>query len=160
MTSNLFTISGTPTEAGTFNYTVTTEGPCENISLQGSITVNPAAVANIATEHQELEICYDGNAYNITAGASVENESSFLWSVPAGEGTINNPTSLTEATFTPSAEVSSPVTITLTAVGMDGCSDATATKQIVVNQKPLAPGVEPVVYCLNDDKRNCIDRYV
>lgn len=53
--SGIFTISGTPTETGTFNYTVTTVG-CEfNIPLEGTITVNPQPVVTSIT--QPLEFC-------------------------------------------------------------------------------------------------------
>ena len=38
--AGVFTISGIPTESGTFNYTVTTTGPCINPSLSGTITIN------------------------------------------------------------------------------------------------------------------------
>ena len=36
--TKIFTISGTPTATGTFNYSVTTTGPCANPSLGGTIT--------------------------------------------------------------------------------------------------------------------------
>ncbi|UJH93044.1 LamG domain-containing protein [Antarcticibacterium sp. 1MA-6-2] len=39
-----FTIAGIPTVAGTFNYTITTTGPCQNASVTGSITVDPLLV--------------------------------------------------------------------------------------------------------------------
>jgi hypothetical protein len=39
LSGSIFTISGTPTASGNFNYTVTTTGPCENISLSGTIIV-------------------------------------------------------------------------------------------------------------------------
>jgi len=45
----VFTISGTPSVAGTFNYMVTTSGPCTNVSLNGSITIDPLAVGGILT---------------------------------------------------------------------------------------------------------------
>ncbi len=38
--SNTFTISGTPTQTGTFNYTVTTVGCSPDLSLNGTIIVN------------------------------------------------------------------------------------------------------------------------
>jgi hypothetical protein len=47
--AGVFTISGTPTVTGTFNYTVTTAGPCINNSLSGSIVVSPAAVGGALT---------------------------------------------------------------------------------------------------------------
>ncbi|WP_163709900.1 HYR domain-containing protein, partial [Mangrovibacterium lignilyticum] len=37
---SVFIISGTPTESGTFNYSLTTTGPCLNTSLSGSIQVD------------------------------------------------------------------------------------------------------------------------
>ena len=40
--NGVFTISGTPTVAGTFNYTITTSGPCVNPSVSGTITVSAA----------------------------------------------------------------------------------------------------------------------
>jgi hypothetical protein len=39
--ANTFTISGTPTESGTFNYTVTTTGGCPPATTSGTITVTP-----------------------------------------------------------------------------------------------------------------------
>src|SRR5439155_487651 len=41
--AGVFTISGTPTAAGTFNYTVTTTGTCTQTTANGTITVNPNA---------------------------------------------------------------------------------------------------------------------
>ena len=38
----VFTISGTPTVAGTFPYTITTTGGCNTVSLMGTIIINPA----------------------------------------------------------------------------------------------------------------------
>jgi hypothetical protein len=38
---DVFTISGTPTETGTFNYTITLTGGCGNVTTSGTIIVNP-----------------------------------------------------------------------------------------------------------------------
>ena len=55
--AGIFTISGSPASAGTFNYTVTTNGVCNNVSLSGSITAgaeptitlsSPASTSNQA----------------------------------------------------------------------------------------------------------------
>jgi len=40
--NNVITISGTPTAAGTFNYTIPLTGGCGTVSATGIITVNPA----------------------------------------------------------------------------------------------------------------------
>lgn len=52
--ANTFTISGTPTQTGTFNYTVTTEGCSVNASQIGTITIvavpaTPTIVSNLPT---------------------------------------------------------------------------------------------------------------
>ena len=47
---SIITISGTPTEAGTFNYIITLTGGCLNVTAGGIITVNPnKAIALICT---------------------------------------------------------------------------------------------------------------
>ena len=47
--AGVFTISGTPTVAGTFNYTVTTTGTCVQTTALGSITVNPDATISLTS---------------------------------------------------------------------------------------------------------------
>ena len=47
--SGTFTISGTPTVAGTFPYTITTSGPCVNPALSGTITVNPNSTISLSS---------------------------------------------------------------------------------------------------------------
>ena len=47
--NGIFTISGTPSVAGTFNYTVSTSGPCANVSLTGSITIDPIPIGGKLT---------------------------------------------------------------------------------------------------------------
>ena len=45
--SDVVTISGTPTEAGTFNYTVTLTGGCGTVTATGTITVSPLPIPTI-----------------------------------------------------------------------------------------------------------------
>ncbi|MFD2041472.1 hypothetical protein ACFSJW_19050, partial [Flavobacterium artemisiae] len=72
----VFTISGTPTASGTFNYTVTTTGGCSSASLSGSITVNPdAAIAlSSAVETASQTLCIStpltGIVYTPLSGAT------------------------------------------------------------------------------------------
>jgi len=55
---NVITISGTPSAAGTFNYSIPLTGGCGTASATGTITVNPAPVCPSAT------ITYNGYTYN------------------------------------------------------------------------------------------------
>ena len=55
--SGFFIISGTPTTAGTFNYTVITSGTCTSTSLGGTITVNPAASILLTTGNATQTPC-------------------------------------------------------------------------------------------------------
>lgn len=58
--SNTITISGTPTQAGTFNYSVDLTGGCGTVSSTGTITVHPLNTIALSsaegTNNQELEI--------------------------------------------------------------------------------------------------------
>ena len=61
----IFTISGTPTQSGTFNYTVTATGPCVNTSLSGTIIVFPL-VSGTITGAPNNQICKgQGTSLNI-----------------------------------------------------------------------------------------------
>ena len=47
--AGVFTITGTPTVSGVFPYTVTTLGPCVNVMLSGTITVNANSTINLSS---------------------------------------------------------------------------------------------------------------
>ena len=47
--AGVFTITGTPTVSGVFPYTVTTLGPCINVMLSGTITVNANSTINLSS---------------------------------------------------------------------------------------------------------------
>ena len=63
--AGVFTISGTPTETGTFDYTVTTTGsdPCDEDEVMGSIVVNslPAIICP-----SDFIVCIDGGLVDLT----------------------------------------------------------------------------------------------
>ncbi|MBE0641590.1 MAG: PKD domain-containing protein, partial [Bacteroidales bacterium] len=58
--SNVVTISGTPSTAGTFNYTVTLTGGCGNVSASGTITVNVCS-KTLSLTSLFLEGLYNGS---------------------------------------------------------------------------------------------------
>jgi hypothetical protein len=65
---NDYIISGTPSAAGTFNYTVTTTGPCHNNSLSGTIQVDylpdggfiSPAISTVCTETNSGNLILEG----------------------------------------------------------------------------------------------------
>jgi len=75
LVSGIFTISGTPTVSGTFNYTVTTAGGCfPNIVLGGTIIIRPlstlALSSAVSTTTQTLCLGNALNTISYTVGGS------------------------------------------------------------------------------------------
>ena len=144
--SNSYTISGTPTVPGTFNYTITLTGGCStNATKTGSITVNdlPTSVAGTA-----ITTCSTSGAVNITAGSSATNQSSVTWT-SNGTGTFTNANSLTLCTYTPSAAdiALGSRTLTLTANGNAPCGNATSTKTLTIISTMTAVAGTAITTC-------------
>jgi gliding motility-associated-like protein len=84
----VFTISGTPTVSGTFNFTLGTTGPCINISQSGTLTVTTDATLTLnsapGTDNQTL--CINTPISNIaySIGGSGTGASITAGSLPAG----------------------------------------------------------------------------
>lgn len=67
----VFTISGTPTASGTFNYTVTTTSSCTNSSKSGTITVDPDAGSyTLVREGGRCGVRLDGTAVTCPDGST------------------------------------------------------------------------------------------
>src|SRR5665647_420558 len=122
-----FTLSGTPTVSGTFNYTVTTTGPgtCVNAVASGTITVSsiPAATTTgIITQ----PTCSNATGSVVLTG------------LPVGNWTIN-PGAIagTGATTTISALVASG-TYNFTVTNDAGCTSV-ASANVVINSQPPTP---------------------
>ena len=72
--SGTFTISGTPTQIGTFNYTITPVG-CGNSVATGTITVGPDATITLISPSEDTSVCNDGTPmtpieFQLNSGAS------------------------------------------------------------------------------------------
>ena len=145
--AGVFTISGTPTVSGTFNYTVTTTGPCINPSLSGTITVNPSPVINAVS---------NATYCNNTAGAAIAFSSpttggtvTYSWTSTAnagfGTGGTGNISAYT-ATNNTNAALTATVTVTPT---LNGCTGTATTFTITVNPSPTVNAVSNITYCNN-----------
>ncbi len=114
-----FTISGTPIEFGNFSYTVTTTGPCVNVSLSGTLTVNTApglTCQNVVTT-TDAGVCIATRTYEQTAtGFPAPTVSylvngdfiSFPYDFPLGITTVDV---LAEGACAPDANCSFTVTV-------------------------------------------------
>ncbi len=68
--ANTITISGTPTQSGTFNYSIPLTGSCGGQTATGTITVN--AIPVIISQPQNAALCYQINlSDNVTITSSI-----------------------------------------------------------------------------------------
>ena len=150
--AGVFTISGTPTASGTFNYTVTATGGCTSPTATGTITVNPTAIIALSsvTGTDGQTVCINtaiaNIAYTITNGTGVT-----ITGLPTGvAGLYNAGTGIYTISGTPSA--SGTFNYTVTATG--GCTSPTATGTIIVNPNAIialssATGTDGQTLCIN-----------
>ena len=152
-----YTISGTPTVSGTFNYTVTTSGsPCINPSMSGIITVNGNGTISHSGGNATPTVCINTALTPITytiGGNATGAVLSGAWpagvsgSYSGGVFTISGtPTAVGTYTFTVTTTGSSCVnpslsgTITVSGIGTIALSGGTATPTLCINT-PLTTAI-------------------
>ena len=118
--AGVFKISGTPTAFGNYNYTVTTTGPCINVSLSGTLVVNTAPTLSCppnVTINTDPGVCLATRTYSATAtGFPAPNVSylvngdfiDFPYDFPLGVTTVDV---LAEGACAPDASCSFTVTV-------------------------------------------------
>jgi hypothetical protein len=126
--ANVVTISGTPTAAGTFNYTITLTGGCGTVTATGTITVtaNNTIVLTSATGTDAQTVCINTPITNITY-ATTGATGATVTGLPAGVTGVWAANVVT-ISGTPTAAGTFNYTVTLTG----GCSTVTATGTITV----------------------------
>lgn len=155
--NGVFTISGTPTENinSPYLYTVTTEGPCANVTATGTITVNPGnTIALTSPAGSDAQTVCNGTAIaNITYETTGATGADFS-GLPAGvtgtwtAGTPPDMTGLIIISGTPTVPGNYSYTITLTG----GCGVVTASGTIDVtpdNTITLTSQPDPEPVCIN-----------
>jgi hypothetical protein len=134
--SNTLTISGTPSVAGTYNYTIPLSGGCGSVSATGTIIVSPANTAGSASSSPTL--CVNSVLSNITHATTGATGIS-----SSGVGGANGlPPGVSAAwasniitiSGTPTSSGTYNYTIPLTG----GCGSVTATGTIIVNASNTA----------------------
>ncbi len=123
------------------SYCVTT------ISTLNTVLINASAnpTANAGTP---VTTCATSGAVTIATGATAGNTSSVLWS-GNGTGTFTNASSLTLASYTPSAAdiAAGSVTLTLTAFSSGICPNATSTKTLTIRALPTSNAGANMTVC-------------
>lgn len=116
-------VVGVPSEAGTFNYTITTSGGCASASLSGTIVVNDAATTTL--------FCEPGVAPNEVRfdWSNIIGATAYYYSYTIGDGPLVSGTIVSPSNFTvPNVSAGQNVTFTIAAVdGVTCFAPVTAT---------------------------------
>uniref|UniRef100_UPI00404B3D27 PKD domain-containing protein n=1 Tax=Flavobacterium sp. TaxID=239 RepID=UPI00404B3D27 len=138
--SDVVTISGTPTVSGVFNYTVTTTGGCPPATATGTITVTPLNTIAAGTSQS---VCINSAITNITLATTGATGATFS-GLPAG---VTGSWSSDVVTISGTPTVSGVFNYTVTTTG--GCPPATASGTITVTPlNTIAAGTSQSV-CIN-----------
>jgi gliding motility-associated-like protein len=143
----VFTISGTPSASGTFNYTVTTAGTCNQTTATGTLTVTPLPTATITGD---ATVCrYASTVISITGGTGTAPYT-FTYSV---NGTTQTQTANSNGgnTYTLAAITDPAGTYTYSLMSVTDnytCTKAgSGTAVVVVNPAPGAAINGPATVC-------------
>lgn len=126
--------------AGVTNITITSlaSSYCSSTTAVNNTASVTVVTPPTAASGNPVSVCYSTGAITVNpdSSASILNASSAIWS--GGGGTWANATSLTLATYTPTAgEISAgSVVVTLTAIGNSPCSNASSNKTISIGTQP------------------------
>ncbi|MEL1249043.1 beta strand repeat-containing protein, partial [Flavobacterium helocola] len=139
--AGVFTISGTPTASGPFNYTITTTGSCSPAATTtGTITVTPLNTIAAGTSQT---VCVNSAITTITLATTGATGATFA-GLPAG---VTGSWSGNVVTISGTPTVSGPFNYTVTTTG--GCPPATTTGTITVTPlNTIAAGTSQTV-CVN-----------
>ncbi|WP_269224520.1 T9SS type B sorting domain-containing protein [Flavobacterium sp. IMCC34518] len=153
-TLGIFTLSGSPTVAGTFNYIVTTTGGCTPaVSLNGTITVSPIStliLTSVASTTNQV-FCLNSALNAITYAVGGSATGAVVNGLPAGV-TGNFAGGVVTISGTPT--ISGVYNYTVTTTG--GCSPTVILRgTITINPIPTmilssAPTTTNQTICLND----------
>ncbi|MCW3090662.1 MAG: hypothetical protein JWP81_1731, partial [Ferruginibacter sp.] len=124
----VYTITGTPSVSGTFNYTVSTSGTCAQTSAGGTITVNPNATVSLTLGNSSQTVCINNAIASITFSVGLTGNNASVSGLPAGlSGSYN--AGVFTISGTPTASGSFPYTVTATGT----CGNATTGATLTVN---------------------------
>ena len=134
-TGGVFTINGTPSVAGIYNYSVTTTGICIQRTLTGTINVTPdAAIAlTSAIGSNNQEFCVSSAISPITYSVSGGGTNGTVSGLPTGIAGV-----FSGGVFTISGTSTVSGTFNFTVTTMGTCIQKTATGTLIINELPTA----------------------
>ena len=128
--SNTITISGTPSAAGTFNYSIPLTGGCGSVSASGTITVRTNSTVSAASSTPS--VCINSAISTITHTTTGATSIGAATGLPSGVSA-----SFASNTITISGTPTQTGVYNYT-IPVIGCSSVSATGTITVNPKPTA----------------------
>lgn len=144
--AGVFTISGSPTQSGVFNYTVSTVGGCNVVNANGIITVNPDSTLTLASANDNQTVCINTpitdivyNSTNATDVVVTDLPNGVTATYAAGVLTISG-TPTESGVFT------------YTATTTSNCASVILTGTITVS-----PNVTLILTSANDTQTVCIN---
>ncbi|KIC90085.1 Ig-like domain-containing protein, partial [Flavihumibacter solisilvae] len=149
---NTQSVTITPTTSGTFPYCVvaTSAVGCASPSVCTNVLVNPLATVNAGAP---VVVCQSTTPAAITlSGASIGGSATTgAWTITSGGGTLSSGSQTANpdiVTYTPPANFSGTVTLTLTTNDPAGpCAAVTATRVITINQAATVAVGGPYLIC-------------
>ncbi len=144
--SNVVTISGTPTAAGTSTYTITLTGGCGTISTTGTITVVTSNTINLtsAAGTDAQTKCINTAITNITYATSGATGATFN-GLPTG---VSGAWASNVVTISGSPSVAGTFNYTATLTGGCGTASATGTITVTPDNTVTPPSTTPTL-CIN-----------
>lgn len=138
----VFTISGTPTETGVFNYTITTFGSCLAATASGSITVTEQPVAGTASGTQDACAGFSASALSLSGSTG-----SIQWYSSTDNSVFDPISGATGSSYSPG--ILAQTTYFRAVVSAGTCTSATSnTVTVTVHSNPLAAtGAVPATIC-------------
>lgn len=138
--SKVYTISGSPSATGSFNYTVTTTGPCVNNQMSGSIDVTANATLSLssAAGTDAQTVCMNSPITNITYSVGGSGTGGSVSGLPAG---VTGTYSAGVITIEGAPSVSGTFNFTVSTTGP--CVTPSGAGTIIVNAAPTSLSVTP-----------------
>lgn len=138
--TKVYTISGTSSVAGSFLYTITTEGPCGNSSLTGTIDVIEEATLALtsAGETASQTLCMNQSITSITYLVGGTGNGGSVTGLPAGVSG-----NYADGVITISGTPSVSGTFSFSVIATGPCNSAPLTGTLTVGDVPAGLSVSP-----------------